>query len=365
MQEHPDMSAVVFMKHGNRLRQGAFANYLEGIDRAGLSDLYKISYSPMKLTNITTGQIILFLGLDDPNKTKGVTSGNNTRLCIAHFEELDQFSGNREIETALDSIIRGCDTYWCFQCYNPPANVNNWVNKDSLINVPDRLVHHSDYRTVPVEWLGTATLSRIANCYKRSEREYRWRYLGEAVGVEGLVFQNVTQIDISVQTPPIDMLFQGIDFGWNDPKAFVKVGFNLAYHDIYILDEVYASRMFDTDFAKLMIAHNCMETITIAECSNGDEKLAPYQQMGIPMSKVNKGNNLKLNGINFLNNCNHIYIDPYKTPNAWEEFNLYEWKKDKDGNVISPECPVDGNDHCIDATRYALSKHIKLLGGAI
>ena len=155
MQKHKELCTAVFMKQSNRIRQGAFANYVEMIERAGLSSEYSISVSPMRITNKRTGQIIAFFGLDDPNKTKGISTGNpNTYFGITHFEELDQFNGNREIDTAVDSVTRGGNLSWCFQCYNPPQNANNWVNKDSLINVKGRLVHSSDYRTVPVDWLG-------------------------------------------------------------------------------------------------------------------------------------------------------------------------------------------------------------------
>ena len=88
-----------------------------------------------------------------------------------------------------------------------------------------------------------------------------------------------------------------------------------------------------------------------------------YTERGIPMQIVNKGNHLKMNGIEFLSSRQGIFIDPDRTPNAWEEFSLYEWKKDKNGEVISPACPIDGNDHTIDATRYAISQHIGVLGG--
>ena len=51
-----------------------------------------------------------------------------------------------------------------------------------------------------------------------------------------------------------------------------------------------------------------------------------------------------------------------RTSSNWARYDKYEWKKDKNGDVLSPECPVDGNDHTIDATRYALSQHLSVLG---
>lgn len=363
MQKYPDICTCVFMKQGNRIRQGAFAAYINMIARAGLQSLYDISYSPMRITNNVTGQVIIFLGLDDANKTKGVAPPPGKVFGICHWEELDSFSGNNEIDTAMDSIIRGGDISWCFQCYNPPANANNWVNKDSLIDVPGRLIHSSDYRSVPVEWLGKAFIERAAACFRRSEREYRWRYLGEIVGVEGLIFRNITQYDLS-NGYSADLLFQGIDLGYEDPLAFIRLGYNIANRDLYLLDEFYERHVINDDLAKWILDKGYIDMVSTMESSRGGEPVkACFNKFGVPVRLVNKGNNLLLSGISFLQGCSHIYIDPSVTPNAWEEFNLYEWKKDKDGNTISPEVPVDRNNHLIDATRYALSKHIKVLGG--
>ena len=62
MQKHKNICTAVFMKQHNRIRQGAFANYLEMIERAGLSSIYRVSLSPMRLENKLTGQIIAFFG---------------------------------------------------------------------------------------------------------------------------------------------------------------------------------------------------------------------------------------------------------------------------------------------------------------
>ena len=364
MQKHPELCTVVFMKQANRIRQGAFAAYLECLRRAGLDSVYDISLSPMRLTNSKTGQFIAFFGLDDPQKTKSISSGSpNTYIGITHFNEITDFNGNSEIDIALDSVTRGGDLSWCFQDYNPPPNANNWVNKDSLEQLPDRLIFATDYRDVPAEWIGKAMLERIRNTYKRSEREYRWRYLGEVVGVEGLVFNNITQISLGTEKPPIDMYFNGLDFGWIDPMAFVRIGYNLSYRDLYILDEIYESKLKHDDCAKRIADKGYNDILTITESAQSDQFNSTYARFGVPVAQVNKGGNLKLGGIAFLNSCSHIYIDPLITPNAWEEFNLYEWKKDREGNYT--DIPIDGHDHTIDATRYALSRHIGILNAAI
>ena len=51
-----------------------------------------------------------------------------------------------------------------------------------------------------------------------------------------------------------------------------------------------------------------------------------------------------------------LVIDPARTPNAYREFTNYEYLTDKDGVFLS-DVP-DANNHCIDATAYALDRLI-------
>ena len=49
-------------------------------------------------------------------------------------------------------------------------------------------------------------------------------------------------------------------------------------------------------------------------------------------------------------------IDPARTPTAYKEFTEYEYETTKDGEFLASV--PDANNHCIDATRYALDKLI-------
>ena len=51
-----------------------------------------------------------------------------------------------------------------------------------------------------------------------------------------------------------------------------------------------------------------------------------------------------------------IVIDPARTPNAHREFVNYSYRVDKNGEVL-PSL-VEGNEHSIDATAYALQRVI-------
>lgn len=59
----------------------------------------------------------------------------------------------------------------------------------------------------------------------------------------------------------------------------------------------------------------------------------------------------------WLQNLEHIYIDPARCPNAAREFAEYEYEQDANGSWRA-DYP-DRDDHTMDATRYSLERHIR------
>lgn len=361
MQKHSDLCTVVFMKQGNRIRQGAFAAFTEGISRAGLDAVYKYKLTPPRIINKETGQIIVFMGLDDPQRTKGLSTGSSkTFFGIVYFNEITDFISPREIDIAIDSVIRGGNISWCFQDYNPPRSAANWVNEDSKKDVPGRLVHFSDYRTVPKQWLGEAFLKKVRQTYLMNPLEYEWRYLGKVVGTEGLIFKNI--IKWKHCNLLYDMIIQGMDLGWNDPKVFVRWGIDISHMSIYCLDELYMSETTNDFVADWILNNGYTDTVTILESAGGKEAQVTYNKFGIPTDIVVKGRDLKRNSLEYLLSRAHIFIDPDKTPNVYREFSQYSWKVDRNtGKPKVPEEPIAYDDHTVDATRYALQPYLSML----
>lgn len=62
--------------------------------------------------------------------------------------------------------------------------------------------------------------------------------------------------------------------------------------------------------------------------------------------------NMRRLSYDWLAGLREIVIDPVRCPLAYEEFRLKEFERDRDGTWVD-EIP-DGNDHSIDAVRYAM-----------
>jgi phage terminase large subunit len=80
-----------------------------------------------------------------------------------------------------------------------------------------------------------------------------------------------------------------------------------------------------------------------------------YCDEGIRAFPARKGN-MRKQSYTWLAGLREIWIDPNRCPHAFEEFSLCEYAKDRDGNWVD-DFP-DGNDHSIDAVRYAMMEDI-------
>lgn len=237
--QHRDCHAVVFRKVGNTMKNSVWAQVVWGIEKLGLTPLFHIPKSianPIVLKE--TGQQILFFGLDDPMKIKSVKLPFGY-IGITWFEELDQYSGEKELRTVLQSTMRGGDLFWDFRSFNPPISIMNWANQYALdaLARENTLVTKNTYLDVPEEWLGQAFIDEAMDLKATNPKAYEHEYLGVPVGTGGNVFENVEPMYMNDEyISHFDTVYNGIDWGWYpDPFAFNKVYFDVARRNLYIL----------------------------------------------------------------------------------------------------------------------------------
>lgn len=348
---NPGTNAAVFRKVGNTIRDSVYAQYLWAIDRLGMSEYWDSKVAPMELIYRPTGQKILFRGADDPMKIKSIKVPFGY-IAITHFEEKDQFAGRAEIRTILQSTMRGGSKFWNFESYNPPISRDNWANKDSLEERPDRLSHKSTYLQAPEEWLGEQFLNEANHLMATNERAYQHEYLGIPVGTGGNVFEKLELRTITnEEIARFDRIYQGVDWGWfPDQYAFLRVYYDSARELIYLLDELYVNKWSNEQTARWIKEKGY--TDYIVNCDSEEPKsVTDYRDMGILARPAVKGPGSVDYGFKFLQRRT-LVIDPARTPKAYEEIKSYEYERDKEGNVISGY--PDGNDHAISALRYAM-----------
>lgn len=350
--QHPDAHALVLRKVANTIRDSVYAQYLWAIGELGMAAYWSAKVQPLELVYKPTGQKIMFRGADDPMKIKSIKVPFGY-IAVTHFEEKDQFAGRAEIRTILQSTMRGGSTFWNFESYNPPISRDNWANKDSLEQRPDRLCHHSTYLDAPPEWLGEQFLAEAEFLRQTNERAYRHEYLGEAVGTGGNVFEN---LDIRPITPEeratFDRVRCGVDWGYfPDPWAFNRCHYDAARRVLYIFDELTALRQGNRETADLLLAHGLTRADLITADSAEPKSVADYNKFGLRCMGARKGPGSVEYSMKWLQSLARIVIDPHTCPDTAKEFLGYEYERTRDGQIVSGY--PDRDNHHIDAVRYA------------
>lgn len=360
MLTHKDCSAVVLRKVGNTLRNSVYRQMEWALDILHLNGGWKKTLNPMEFVRAATGQKILFLGVDDKAKLKSLKVPHGY-VGIVWYEELDQFAGMEEIRSVNQSLLRGGPAFWCFGSYNPPQSANNWVNEEMLLDRPDRLVHHSDYRSVPADWLGAQFLEDADILRQKNERAYRHEYLGEATGTGGAVFENVKDREITQgEIESFDRRRYGLDFGFAvDPLAFVCMHYDNRHNRLCIFDEIYQQKLTNSRAAEMIMPRVTQSAVIWADAAE-PKSIAELRDYGLKVYGAKKGPDSVDYGIRWLQSLDEIVIDKRRCPNTFREFVSYEYVRNKDGQFISAY--PDANNHTIDACRYAMREDMKTGG---
>lgn len=375
---NPKMHAVCFRKVGNTVQKSIFPQIVWGINQLGLTDLFKIPKTfSTPIVYLPTGQQIICMGLDDPNKVKSIKLPFGY-IGINWFEELDQYAGENELRKVTQSTRRGGELFWDFRTFNPPISKNNWANEYTeeceVYRTDSTLVVRNTYLDVPVDWLGEQFIEDAEELKEINPRAYVHEYLGQAIGTGGDVFQNVEDLDMNVLVEQangnmipmwqtFDQIYNGIDWGFaKDPFRFVRMHFDRKKLDLYIFDEYTTLKtrnqvVFETLYDELKKVKR--EELVIADSAE-EKSVADFKAYGAFIRPAQKGPDSVRYGIKWLQGLRHIYIDKRRCPETYWEFVNYEYEQDKDGNFISAY--PDANNHSIDATRYAMEKYANRKG---
>lgn len=368
IENNPRMCCVVMRKVANTLKDSVYQQLEWALDKLSetypeIKNDYKITKSPLEITKKSTGQKIYFRGADDYGKIKSLRPPTNMYIGIIWFEEFDQFNGMMEIRKINQSLVRGGEDFVIFYTYNTPASTQHFVNLEKIIPKENRIVHLSDYRTVPKEWLGQPFIDEAEWLKEVNYKLYENEYLGIATGTGGNVFENVELREITdEEINSFDYIYEGMDFGWfPDPLAWTKMCYNSSDRTIYLFDELVVNKLGNEEvWHKLTNEKSVTELDAIIADSAEPKSIGDFRSYGANVRGAEKGPGSVDYSMKWLASRAKIVIDPNRCPVATREFTNYEYDKDKDGNYISGY--VDADNHTIDSVRYALNSIWKKRG---
>jgi PBSX family phage terminase large subunit len=350
---NPTMHAVALRQVKDTLRDSVYATLIWAIDILGLSDDFKCTTSPMEIEYIPTGQKIYFRGADDPGKIKSIRPQFGY-IGIVWFEELDQYHGPEAIRNIEQSVIRGGDTAFIFKSFNPPQTANNWANKYVKIPKSSQHHHHSNYLSVPVEWLGRTFIEQAEHLKSVNPMAYEHEYLGVANNTGGAVFTNLKQRTITdEEIKQFDRILHGLDWGfYPDPASYGKMHYDAARRILYIFGEMREWKKSNEALHTQLLSSGLYTDSDLLIADSAEPKsVQDFRAYGSNCRGAEKGPDSVKYSMKWLQGLTAIVIDPVRAPYHAQEFGEYEYERTKDGEIIS-EFP-DKNNHAIDDTRYA------------
>ena len=354
------VNTICFRKVGETLRKSVYEQIKWAIKFLGVEEYFEYKLSPLEIIYKERGNKFMFLGVDDPQKSKSI---KEAQFPIARywFEELADFKNEDEVETVLNSIFRGKLEkgliYKGFFSYNPPKMKHNWVNKKYNYSFIENnvYVHHSTYLENP--HISEEFIKEAEAVKAKDETKYRLVYMGEPIG-NGLVpFPNleIREIEAS-EIAGLEKFRNGVDWGYGvDPLAFVRWGYDKKKGIIYALDEYYGVGLKNRNLANYILSKGYDELVM---CDSAEPKsIDELKEYDISAWGAKKGAGSVEYGEKWLSDLEAIVIDPKRTPNISREFEMIDYDTDREGNPLPRLC--DSNNHTIDATRYAFSNDMK------
>lgn len=354
LMEYPLANGLCVRRYSNTLRDSVFSDLKWAIHRLGLDAFFECTVSPMQIVRKSTGQKILFRGLDDGLKITSISVDYGV-LCFVWIEEAYEIS-NEDDFNKLDMSIRGevPDGYFkqITLTFNP-WSATSWL-KARFFDVTDDDIFTKTTTWKQNEWLDEADRNIFLKMQRNNPRRYRIEGDGEWGIAEGLIYEKVRfeafDIDKIRTISGIKSGF-GLDFGFTDPNAFVCLLIDNVAMKIYVFDEWYKTGVTNKIIAQAIKNKGYSGQHIVCDCAE-PKSIAELQEEGIKAEPSRKGKDSVNHGIQLIQNYEIMVHD--NCPEFKKEIQNYCWATDKDGK------PTDKPDHefshGMDAMRYALGK---------
>jgi phage terminase large subunit len=276
------------------------------------------------------GNEIQFLAVDTYGKAHG------PRRDILYVNECN----NLDYKIVDQLITRTREVVWL-----------DWNPSEEFWWYTEMMPNRNDYDFITVTYKDNEALDPITvaeiESHKHNKMWWQVYGLGQLGEIEGRIY---TDWNLNIETIPHEARLErrGLDFGYSyDPAALVDIYY---YNGGYILDErLYQKGMSNRNLAQFvqnMDSPNTLVYADSAEPKSIDEMLS----YGVNVIPAQKGPGSLNQGIKYVQD-QRISVTK-RSVNLIKEYRKYFWKTDKDGSITT--VPEPGNDHLLDAARYAL-----------
>lgn len=184
------------------------------------------------------------------------------------------------------------------------------------------------------------------------EDRFAQEYMADFRKMEGLIYKefnrSVDLFDDFTPRKPVMMTYAGIDFGYTNPTALIKVEHDTDNH-FWVTYEWYKRERLMPE-----IIEQCRQVKANAYYPDPAEpdRIEELRRAGINVHDVSKDVEAGIGSVQSILRQRrlHIHKDLHALINEFETYRYQESKPDKN----APEQPVKENDHGLDALRYVI-----------
>jgi len=327
---HTSNTKITVVSHSlPHLKKGAMRDFLDIMDNWGWYD-EKDHNKTDNVYHFENGSYIEFFGLEEPGKAKG--PGRDI-LFINEANHVDKRVFDQLKIRTRGKIILDLN----------PSDFDCWVYEIADSERAERI--HSTYKDNP--YLPDEQVQEIESL--QNADEFLWEVYG--LGLRGKSKDTIYTHWRLTDSIPEGQVFYGLDFGFNVPTALVRV--TLHEGAAYVKQVLYKTRLTTSDLVEelksLAIRHeeifcDAAEPKTIEEIYRAGFNVKPADKD--VTEGVRKVKSLPL------------FIEKNST-DLIAEIKKYKWMVDKNEKVLDEPDKAAGNDHAMDAMRYAIFTKLK------
>lgn len=171
--------------------------------------------------------------------------------------------------------------------------------------------------------------------------------LGQIGSLEGNIYSGWEEVDYT-ELRKGKLVRYGLDFGFsNDETAMVAI-YDLGDNIIGIEELIYQKGILGSQYHNILMSQNVDSNVLIVADSARPEIIAEIKANGYRIIGADKNAGSVKRGIDRVEQKQIKYCGK----NLKKEYLSYAWRKKRTGEIIDE--PQDGNDHLMDALRYAI-----------
>ena len=334
-QSYPDSLVTVVGLSYPHLEAGSIRDFTKIMKEVNIwnPDLWNKS---AKIYSFLNGSLLEFKSIDR-------MSARGPRRDVLFVNEANGIS----FETFQELATRTKD--FCIIDFNPSAKF--WAHEKLCEGLPSDTTHiiltYKDNEALTAREVYNIESHKP----KKGEEPSNWWVvygLGQIGTLEGNVYSGWELSDNETIVSHGKLVRYGLDFGFsNDETAMVAV-YEMPDGKLGLVEKLYRKGLLGSQYGDILRRNEVDPNVLIVADAARPEIIAEIQKDGFRCIGADKNAGSVLRGIDRVAQKQIVYSGD----NLKREYLSYAWRKKRSGEVLDE--PEDGNDHLMDALRYAI-----------